>query len=149
MYRRQLVHYLLIGGVMDGGPALLGRFLENWEAMSPVEAFRATFGMEPAEMNRVLYSYARESRLNVASTALAGSESEFAVEPASHPTAPKLTTSRPRFGSRQAIGQAALALASDDTAEARRLVELALSGSYQLSSTERVAADALLRRLDR
>ncbi len=280
------VHYLLIGGVMDGGPALLGRFLENWEAMSPVEAFRATFRMEPAEMNRVLYSYARESRLNVASTALAGSESEFVVEPAS-PALVELSLARLAFatgseerllehldrltgiapdsaeaydlkaairlqagdlevedlldeaialGSRDArtyelkaalfadrvrrnaplfaaaafdaddarrianhlvssanlqplnlriytaladvlfsvggtedydrialangaaafpdagvvpIGQAALALAADDAAEARRLVELALSGSYQLSSTERAAADALLRRLDR
>lgn len=279
------VHYLLIGRVMDGGPALLGEFLRNWEELDPLEAFRARFDMEPAEMNRILHSYARESRLNVASTELAETASDFVIEPAPEALV-ELSLARLAFGtgseellsghldrlldiapdhaaaydlmaanrlqagdedieslldeaialgSRDArsyelkaalfadrvrrnsplfdasafeagdarrianylvssanlmplnrriytaladvlfsvveigdydrialenaaaaypeegvvlIGQAAIELAMDDEREATNLVELALEGPYQLSSTERAAASALLRRLD-
>ena len=47
------------------------------------------------------------------------------------------------------LGQAAVALDRDDLSEARRLVELALSEAYGLAGTERNAAEALRRRLDR
>ena len=45
------------------------------------------------------------------------------------------------------LGQAAIALRSGDTAEARRLVELALSADFSLAGQERNAAEALRRRL--
>ena len=46
------------------------------------------------------------------------------------------------------LGQAAVALKGGDIVEARRLVELALSGEFALEGTERNAADALRRRLN-
>jgi hypothetical protein len=76
------VHYLLIGGVQDGGPALLGEFLTNWDSMAPLDAFRATFRMEPEAMDRLLRSYVRQDRLNVASTPLREQAREFEVVPA-------------------------------------------------------------------
>jgi len=91
------VHYLLIGRVMDGGPALLGQFLKNWNVMDPIEAFRASFDMEPREMDRALRSYLLEDRLNVAATELVESDFDYAVVPASEELV-ELSLARLAFG---------------------------------------------------
>jgi len=92
------VHYLLVGRVMDGGPALLGDFLTNWQAMDPADAFHATFDMEFEEMDRVLRAYARQDRLNVSSSEIPETgNAEPVVRPASEALV-ELSLARLAFG---------------------------------------------------
>jgi hypothetical protein len=75
------VHYLLFG--REDGPALLGAFLSRSQQMSPGPAFDAAFGMELAEMDRLLRGYLRHTRYGVGQVELDRPDSDaMTVRPA-------------------------------------------------------------------
>lgn len=92
------VHYLTFG--RPDGPGLLSRFLIASREQPPLDAFRATFEIEPAEMDDLLRDYLQQDRFNTGGNpAEAGGAREFTVLPAP-PETVEISLARLALGTR-------------------------------------------------